>query len=44
MKKDIEAKGDIKILVDHFYARVVEDPVIGYIFTETIKVNWPAGK
>ena len=41
MKKDIEAKGDIKILVDHFYARVVEDPVIGYIFTDTIKVNWP---
>ncbi len=40
MKKDIETVEDIKILVDHFYKQVIEDPVIGYIFTTSIKVNW----
>ena len=40
MKKDIETIGDIKLLIDHFYRRVIPDPVIGYIFTDAIKVNW----
>jgi Truncated hemoglobins len=40
MKKDIESIDDIKILIDHFYEQVFVDPVIGTIFTETIKVNW----
>jgi len=40
MKKDIETIDDIKVLIDHFYKQVVEDPVIGYIFTTSIKVNW----
>jgi len=40
MKKDIETIDDIKILIDHFYRQVIPDPVIGYIFTDSIKVNW----
>jgi hemoglobin len=40
MKKDIQGIDDIKVLVDRFYQLVVKDPVIGYIFTESIKVNW----
>jgi hemoglobin len=39
-KKDISNKEDIKLLVDAFYKRVVDDPVIGLLFTETFKVNW----
>ena len=40
MKKDIETIEDIKVLIDHFYKLVIEDPIIGHIFTTTIKVNW----
>lgn len=40
MKKDIERIEDIKLLIDHFYKRVIEDPLIGHIFTTSIKVNW----
>jgi hemoglobin len=40
MKKDIENIADIKVLIDQFYERVVQDPTIGYIFTDSFKVNW----
>jgi hemoglobin len=40
MKKDIQNIADIKVLIDHFYEGVVQDPMIGYIFTDTFKVNW----
>ena len=40
MKNDIETIEDIKLLVDHFYKQAVEDPLIGHIFTTSIKVNW----
>lgn len=40
MKKDIQTIDDIKVLVDHFYERVVADPMIGYIFTDSFRVNW----
>jgi hemoglobin len=40
MKKDIETIEDIKELIDHFYKLAIEDPLIGHIFTTTIKVNW----
>ncbi len=40
MKKDIENIEDIRVLTDRFYQRVIKDPLIGYIFTTTIKVNW----
>ena len=28
------------MLVNNFYEKVKTDPVIGYIFTEVVKVNW----
>jgi hemoglobin len=40
MKKDIENRNDIEALLNNFYEKVKPDPVIGYIFTDIIKVNW----
>lgn len=40
MKKDIEDKADIQLLVDSFYEKVKADPVIGFIFNDIVKVNW----
>ena len=41
MKPDITDRKDIEVLIDHFYAKVKVDPVIGYIFTDVMKVDWP---
>ena len=40
MKKDIENRGDIELLVNSFYEKVSNDPVIGFIFNDIVKVNW----
>lgn len=40
MKKDIENRKDIQLLVNSFYEKVKADPVIGYIFNDIVKVNW----
>lgn len=40
MKKDIENKKDIALLVDEFYDKVRADNTIGYIFNDVVKVNW----
>ena len=40
MKKDIETKTDIELLVNTFYEKVKKDDTIGPIFTEIVKVNW----
>ena len=40
MKKDIENRGDIELLVNSFYDKVRNDPVIGFIFNDIAKVNW----
>jgi hemoglobin len=40
MKHDIENRADIEILLNQFYDKVKPDPVIGYIFTDVMKVNW----
>jgi hemoglobin len=40
MKKDIKTRADIELLVNSFYDKVKNDDVIGYIFTDIIKVNW----
>lgn len=42
MKKDIQTRADIELLVNRFYDQVRTDPVIGYIFTDIVKVNWKA--
>ena len=40
MKKDIENRADIELLVKSFYEKVKTDPVIGTIFIDIAKVNW----
>lgn len=40
MKKDIENRVDIELLVNEFYIKVKADALIGYIFTEIANVNW----
>ena len=40
MKKDIRTREDIELLINSFYEKVKSDPVIGYIFTDVVKVNW----
>ncbi len=39
---DITNASDIKTLIDHFYGKVQQDDVIGYIFNDIAQVNWPA--
>lgn len=41
MKKDITDRSDIQLLIDSFYDKVKKDPVIGYLFNEVAKVDWP---
>ena len=40
MKKDITTRADIELLLNSFYGRAQHDPVIGYIFTDVVKINW----
>jgi len=40
MKPDIQTRKDVELLVRSFYDKVKQDPVIGYIFTDLVKVNW----
>lgn len=40
MKKDIENRGDITMLVNAFYDKVRADDVIGFIFNDIVKINW----
>lgn len=40
MKKDIEGREDIELLIVRFYDKVKADPVIGHIFNDIAKVNW----
>jgi len=40
MKKKIESRDDIRLLVESFYRKVIDDTVIGDIFRETLFFNW----
>lgn len=40
MKKDIETRADIELLINTFYEAVKEDEKIGFIFTEIIGADW----
>ncbi len=40
MKKDIQNRQDIELLVNTFYDKVKADAVIGYLFNDVAKVNW----
>ena len=39
--KDIATRADIELLITSFYKKVTADPVIGYIFNDIAKVDWP---
>lgn len=40
MKKDIETRKDVELLITTFYDKIQADNVIGYIFNDIAKVNW----
>ncbi len=40
MKKDIENRTDIELLVNTFYTKVIADNKLGYIFNDVALVNW----
>jgi len=40
LKKDIENRADIELMVDTFYEKVLADKLLGYIFQDVAKVNW----
>ncbi len=39
-KHDIVSQEDIKLLVDTFYKKVLEDDLIGHIFTKVVALSW----
>ena len=39
MKKEIQSREDVALLVQQFYAKIRADSEIGFYFNETIK-NW----
>ncbi|WP_026898808.1 group III truncated hemoglobin [Daejeonella oryzae] len=42
MKKDIENRADIELLVNTFYEKVKADKQLGFIFEEIAQINWSA--
>lgn len=40
MKKEIESRSDIELLVNTFYEKVKSDTAIKHFFNEVVKVNW----
>ena len=40
MRKTIQSREDIQLLVDTFYKKVLADDLIGHFFTEVISINW----
>lgn len=40
MKPDITSRADIEKFITRFYEQVKTDKVIGFIFTDIIKMNW----
>jgi hemoglobin len=39
MKRDIENRNDIELLLHDFYEKVFKDDLIGYFFTEVVPLN-----
>ena len=42
MKSDITNRRDIELLVDTFYEKVRKNPLLGHIFDDVAKVDWPS--
>ena len=41
MKKDIENRNDIELLMKKFYSRLLADPSINYLFLDVAKIDLP---
>lgn len=39
--RDIENLDDVKLIVNQFYGKIREDELLGHIFENVIKDNWP---
>jgi hemoglobin len=39
MKKDIEDRKDIYVLIQSFYSKLLADPTISYLFTDVAKID-----
>lgn len=39
MRKDVENRDDVSQIVADFYAEMLQDPIIGYIFTDVAKID-----
>ncbi len=39
MKRDLENRGDIEMVLQAFYQKATQDPVIGHFFTKVIKLD-----
>lgn len=40
MKKDIETRADVELLVNSFYDLVKKNALLGYIFNDVAKIDW----
>jgi hemoglobin len=40
IKKDIENRADVELLINSFYEKVKLDNLIGFFFNDVAKVNW----
>lgn len=40
MKHDIQSQADIKLMVDEFYLKVLQDATLAHIFNDVANVNW----
>ncbi|RYF89923.1 MAG: group III truncated hemoglobin [Chitinophagaceae bacterium] len=40
MKRDIASSQDIVWMVERFYGKIKTDPLVGFIFTDVMKVHW----
>ena len=40
IKSDIATRGDIELFIRAFYSNVMQDPTIGIIFTDIVKMDW----
>jgi hemoglobin len=38
--EDIQEPEDIKLLIDEFYKKVIQDESIGYFFTDVVILSW----
>lgn len=38
--KDITNRYDIELLVDEFYKKVTQDDIVGFFFTDVVKLDW----